>query len=481
MKQIIFILILALVGLRGAGQDTIHYVKIGTEYNEVGVQIERLSDSTFLVLANSGNDLNQNNSSIELLQVALDGSVLNALSLGTIKSDRANQFMVSGQSVVISGISNGYSEIYEGSIWFLNLDGSRFQEHHESINGLWSEYSVMLNRDDTVFAVLEAMNSSETNPKIKKFNLNGDFLNDVALNQMNGYHFQQLISSFDGGFLGVGSILTDSSDAFIIKFDSKFEIEWEKVLSTSGNDVFVGVAQLSDSNIVVAGNSDGIFYDDIDIMVFKLTDNGDFLDTLYQGFDSSVVNRDDLVHSLDVLNDTVYLTGMTKTYGNGGAEVFMSRLDSDLNPVLGSSTFGTTADEESYDILPLNSGVVGVGYTKFNTLGGNDILFWNRNSFTNDTTVIIINTQQYTIDTVITNIKRVEHNLEIEIIQNNNRITCSIPEGLKADLQVFDVQGRLIKQINKASYIDFSIATTGLYIIRMKVASNIVTRKVVIF
>ncbi|MEZ4720742.1 MAG: hypothetical protein R2813_02575 [Flavobacteriales bacterium] len=80
-------------------------------------------------------------------------------------------------------------------------------------------------------------------------------------------------------------------------------------------------------------------------MVFKLTQYGQLLDTLIQGYNVGIDNRND--RPLDIIeeNDTVYITGYTETYGHGGKEAFMTVLSADLKILHGSTTFGTTSDQ----------------------------------------------------------------------------------------------------------------------------------------
>ena len=481
MKKIVFLMAFILAALVGVGQDTISFIKIGTQNDEAGVRIKQYSDSSFVILVNSGNDQAQTNSNIELLTVDTSGFVINSISIGTIRSERASNFALVGESAIITGVSNGYSELYEGIIYFVDLDGTLKSEHHESIANLWSTYTTLSVKGDTCLAVLEVIGSDVYEPVIQIFSVDGESLDQVILSNTEGFHFKQILP-VQNGYLCVGSIGSDSSNAFLVRYDLSFEQQWISVFSTSGKDEFIGVTELKDSSIIVVGNSDGFFLSDQDIVVLKYDKNGQPLDTLFQGYDINADNKDDAVFSVFSKNDTIYSTGYTRTYGFGGSEAFMTRLDKDINPISGSGTFGTTGNEQSNDIISFKSGVVGVGFSENNTQGLRDIVFWKRSKFTANLTELVISDVSYSVSNTILEVKE-ENPLNfrnLKIIQTGNHFKVESSSDELISVEVFDLKGTKCLDFRGYNNQGFSIFSTGVYIIRVGLENEVIVKKVVV-
>ncbi|WP_252864441.1 hypothetical protein [Caldicellulosiruptor bescii] len=77
--------------------------------------------------------------------------------------------------------------------------------------------------------------------------------------------YEDVISTFDGGYIAVGySFSTDgdmkglnrgSSDAIIVKYDSKGNLKWRKSFGGSGDDGFTAVSTAKDGGYIVVGTS----------------------------------------------------------------------------------------------------------------------------------------------------------------------------------------------------------------------------------
>ncbi|MCU0444619.1 MAG: PKD domain-containing protein [Microscillaceae bacterium] len=71
---------------------------------------------------------------------------------------------------------------------------------------------------------------------------------------------KQILPTFDGGFLVVGSIVSNpnDSDAFIVKLDATGEQEWGEVINSLKNEYYVSVLETLTGSFIVAGSSEDV-------------------------------------------------------------------------------------------------------------------------------------------------------------------------------------------------------------------------------
>ncbi len=71
-----------------------------------------------------------------------------------------------------------------------------------------------------------------------------------------GDHGWSIVAAYDGGYAITGQAPGyGSGDAFLVKLDANYNIEWSKVLNTNAGttELGLGLAQTSDSGYVITG------------------------------------------------------------------------------------------------------------------------------------------------------------------------------------------------------------------------------------
>jgi hypothetical protein len=136
----------------------------------------------------------------------------------------------------------------------------------------------------------------------------------------NGFY---LNTTADGNFVFVAEVQSASSllDILIYKVDSAGSVIWNKTYATPVNETAKYIEQTSDGGYIIAGSqNDALGLNDI--LVLKLDSNGDYL--WHQTLGRSENDYGDMIHEI---NSGYILTGDTKSYGAGGYDVILYRLD----------------------------------------------------------------------------------------------------------------------------------------------------------
>jgi len=415
MKKLVLLFFIFVYTLANS-QDTVFYSKIGGPSSEYASDFIVATDSTFYVLVNSGSDSNRLNSNIHVLEVNAYGKVKMTFEVGSFASEKGNKILRQDSVIIVAGRSNGMVNTYSGVIYGFTVSGIKLYEKYFSIADEWSEITQIVISNDTLLAIHEVIDSEVENLRFVKMNaLTGQEYSNDELPETFGYHLQGLnLNKYGSGFLACGYLFGDSLDAFLMNLDGSFTTRWTLIHSLGGNDVYTALDQFEDSTIIVVGYSESYFHPDEDILIHRISAAGLIQAEAIQGYDINVNNKNDRAYAVEVQSwDSVYITGYTDTYGEGMREVFISLIDSVLNNQSGSSTFGTRSNESSIRIKKFGVGLVGIGYSEYETNGLSDALFWYRPKIKPTGLTELFSNNSYSID------KSILHLQDAQMSENN--------------------------------------------------------------
>jgi hypothetical protein len=180
-----------------------------------------------------------------------------------------------------------------------------------------------------------------------------------------------IVQSSDGGYFVAGSTQSfegGPADIYVVKLDSGGNVQWTKTIGGSFDDEAHSIIQSSDGGYVVAGWTSS-FGPGSDIYVVKLDSSGNVVWAKTIGGSNS-----DYAHSIIQSSDGGYVVaGSTSSFGSGGSDFYVVKLDSSGN-VQWAKTIGGSDYDAAYSIIQSSDGGYAVaGYTRSFGAGSEDM------------------------------------------------------------------------------------------------------------
>jgi outer membrane protein assembly factor BamB len=182
-----------------------------------------------------------------------------------------------------------------------------------------------------------------------------------------------IIETIDGGYAIAGytaSYGAGGNDFWLVKVNSSGIMQWNKTYGGSGADVAFGIVASSDGGYALAGYTASYGAGGNDVWLVKVDSNGTLQwSKTYGG------NKADSAYCLVATSDGGYaIAGSTYSYGAGDADVWLIKVDSNGNTEW-SKTYGGTGEDVAYSLVTVSDGGYALaGYTRSYGAGSYD--FW---------------------------------------------------------------------------------------------------------
>jgi len=181
-----------------------------------------------------------------------------------------------------------------------------------------------------------------------------------------------LIQTSDGSYVIAGA--TNSSgagyvDFYVVKLDANGSLQWTKTIGGPGYEIGHSLIQTSDGGYAIAGETYSFGAGGEDVYVVKLDANGNLQWTKTIGGEN-----DDRGFSLIQTSDGGYaIAGYTSSFGAGQLDVYVVKLDSTGN-LQWTKTIGGPGDEVGTSLIQTSDGgYVIAGATRSFGAGGTDV------------------------------------------------------------------------------------------------------------
>jgi len=181
-----------------------------------------------------------------------------------------------------------------------------------------------------------------------------------------------LIQTSDGGYAIGGyteSFGAGRWDVYVVKLDANGNLQWTTTIGGKKEDAGTSLIQTSDGGYAIAGYTKSFGAGEWDVYVVKLDANGNLQWTRTIGG-----TKDDLGYFLIQTSDGGYaITGSTQSFIPGGGDVYIVKLDAHGN-LQWTKTIGGPGDEAGFSLIQTSDGGYAItGYTTSFGAGGYDV------------------------------------------------------------------------------------------------------------
>jgi uncharacterized delta-60 repeat protein len=159
----------------------------------------------------------------------------------------------------------------------------------------------------------------------------------------------------DGGYIVAGhttSFGAGDSDSWVLKLNSSGTVAWQKRYAGANEDWAVSIQQTSDEGYIVAGITDSFGAGSGDFWVLKLNSSGTVAwQKTYGG-----VSKEEATSIQETRDGRYIVAGYTYSFGAGGYDFWVLRLDSD-----GTVSFNPASDAYMADtyVFPTTTSALG--------------------------------------------------------------------------------------------------------------------------
>ncbi|MCP4633362.1 MAG: T9SS type A sorting domain-containing protein [candidate division Zixibacteria bacterium] len=192
-----------------------------------------------------------------------------------------------------------------------------------------------------------------------------DFGNSICETADSGFVIAGLTASYGAGY----------DDLYVIRTDQNGDTIWTRTYGGTHTDEGKCIRQSSDGGFIIVGSTYSFGAGRHDVYLLKIDSNGDTIWTRTYGG-----TEDDFGLSLDLVpNDGFIISGYTTSYGAGGMDIYLLRVDKD-GDTLWTRTFGGFDNDRGFSVIRTDDGgYIVAGSTETYGAGGWDVYILKTN------------------------------------------------------------------------------------------------------
>lgn len=344
--------------------------------DDTAYDITETGDNGYLVFAQSNSF---DNRSYDLFTLKMDST--GELSWSRTFGGDNGEYVSSGietsdNGFIIAGDTHSFGA-GDYDAWFLKRanNGMIQWQKRFGIIGTSDEYFTdIIETNDNKYILVGYCTLSDDNKNIvvMKFDENGDIVWQKGFGGDGEDRADSVIQTADNGYILVGytfSFGQGNSDGWIIKINSIGNLEWQKVIGSSGTDRISAIQQTTDQGYIMAGHYEPNLAGVSDLWVIKMNNDGD----IEWQYSFGGAGHEWAESVLEKPDGGYIVCGNTNSAGNGDYDFWISKLTHD-GTVEWQKTYGGIAADEAKSLqLTADGGYIAAGYTISYGAGSNDI------------------------------------------------------------------------------------------------------------
>ncbi len=340
----------------GAGASDLWVVKVGENGNILSETalggsmydraraIQPTSDGGYFVAGYTGS-FGNGGKDFWLLKFDSSGNLVENVTLGGSADDVAEIIKsTSDGGYLVVGYTRSFGE-GGADIWVVKLDSNRnilWQKTYGGEGGERASSVIEVSDGYIISGHTGSFNSNKGALWVIKLDFNGNITWQKAYDGDNRDKFGIIKELSDGNFVLVGytkSFGAGEGDIWILKIDSMGNVLWSKTYGGVANDMASDVLPTSDGGFIIIGQTESFGTGGVDAWALKLDSNGNIMwEKTYGG------TANDVVKSIkETVDGGFVLAGRSESYGTGGSDAWILKLDSNGNMIGGCAVIGTSA------------------------------------------------------------------------------------------------------------------------------------------
>ncbi len=298
----------------------------GGQSVDVANSIQQTTDGGYIVAGYSSGD-------VYILKMNAKGEVQWQKTFGVEEDDEANSIQQTKDGgYIVAGWTYYFGSGWQDDVYILKLNSKGEVQWQKTFGGEYDDdvaNSIQQTKDGgyIVAGWTESFGSGYKDVYILKLNAKGDLEWQKTFGGGDSDVANSIQQTTDGGYIVAGctkSFGSGGEDVYILKLNSTGEIEWQKTFGGKADDEANSIQQTKDGGYIVAGWTDSFGSGYEDVYILKLNSKGEVeWQKMFGG------RKDDVANSIQQTMDGGYIVaGWTKSFGSGYGDVYILKLDS---------------------------------------------------------------------------------------------------------------------------------------------------------
>jgi len=311
-----------------------HFCKaIGGKKEDHGISLIQTSDGGY-VIAGATRSFGAGEWDVYVVKLDANGNLQWTKTIGGPETEEGNSLIqTSDGGYVIAGATNS-SGAGDVDVYVVKLDANGNLQWSKTIGGPGYEIGhSLIQTSDSGYAIAGETYSFGAGGKdvyVVKLDANGKLQWTKTIGGKGWEAGFSLIQTSEGGYAiagYTGSFGAGQLDVYVVNLDAHGNLQWTKTIGGPGEEIGTSLIQTSDGGYVIAGATRSFGAGGTDVYVVKLDTHGNLQWTKTIGG-----KKEDLGNSLIRTSDDGYaIAGVTNSFGAGGTDVYVVKLDTHGN------------------------------------------------------------------------------------------------------------------------------------------------------